>query len=197
MRAGYGWGLLALALLSILAGDVAGGGGASGEQCLSELNPPGGGPYELGEDDLAAFDLLLSINCEGKPLGRKLTVESDTVFFESALDEWRTEHYTLGIRNEVLLRAARPAGRAHEGERGLTLLALVAAQAFEFGEEEIEEGAFSVQHRLRGHRFVLVVRPCRYLPRVFPNDLTALDPRQHVSLFVPLLQSSSRGHLAG
>jgi len=104
MRAGYGWGLLALALLSILAGDVAGGGGASGEQCLSELNPPGGGPYELGEDDLAAFDLLLSINCEGKPLGRKLTVESDTVFFESALDEWRTEHYTLGIRNEVLLR---------------------------------------------------------------------------------------------
>jgi len=61
----------------------------------------------------------------------------------------------------ALAYSAPPAARSVRARRRH---APVDPQAFEFGEEEIEEGAFSVQHRLRGHRFVLVVRPCRFPP---------------------------------
>lgn len=62
------------------------GGGAKGEetQCLSVLNPRGGGPHELVEDEREEYHFLLNINCGGLPFGETMIVSTGTDAFEVA-----------------------------------------------------------------------------------------------------------------
>ena len=93
-RMGHHGTLVTLATLAcLLSGavgvteDIAGaGGGAKREetQCLSMLNPPGGGPYELADDEWEEFNFLLNINCAGMEFGETLSVETGTDAFEVA-----------------------------------------------------------------------------------------------------------------